>query len=431
MHHAEDAHLLNEGLYGSRAGRSAHEPVFLEIMQNEIYMCSMKTGINFDLDATSCYDRILASVANMASRRMGMLRHVVLVNSTTLKEAKFRLKTTLKISDSFYQHCDAHPIHGTGQGSGNSPHIWAFVSSTLFDAFQQWTPGAEFVSFDGKDSLTLHMVGFVDDCTQRANSFRAEPQPTAEELTHRMANEAQKWNDLLWSSGGALEIPKCSFHLIQSDWKSDGTPFLKGGTDAPNIYVSNGLVPSQVKQKSNYQCHKTLGCYVNPANLMKTQQKQLQNKSDQLADLISSNTFTQQEAKTFYRMIYLPSLTYPLSVTCLTSADCHKIQTKMMQTIIPRCGYNRTMAKAIRYAPESWGGAGATELFTEQGVQGILMALKSLRSPHTQCGKALRILLGWAQAYTGTSTFLWTDTTRTMGTIHTKISRLHQCSDSP
>jgi hypothetical protein len=63
MHNAEDEHLLNEGLYGSRAGRSAHEPVFLEIMQNEIYTCSMKTGINFDLDATSCYDRILASVA--------------------------------------------------------------------------------------------------------------------------------------------------------------------------------------------------------------------------------------------------------------------------------------------------------------------------------------------------------------------------------
>jgi hypothetical protein len=60
MHHAEDSGYLNESLYGSRAGRSAHEPVFIEVLQNDIYMTSMKVGINYDLNATSCCDRILA-----------------------------------------------------------------------------------------------------------------------------------------------------------------------------------------------------------------------------------------------------------------------------------------------------------------------------------------------------------------------------------
>lgn len=44
IHHAEDNALLNKGLYGSRPGQSAHEPAFLEIMQNEIYRSSMKSG---------------------------------------------------------------------------------------------------------------------------------------------------------------------------------------------------------------------------------------------------------------------------------------------------------------------------------------------------------------------------------------------------
>ena len=237
MHHAEDKKLLNEGMYGSRAGRSAHDPVFIELLQNEIYRCSMKSGINFDLDASACYDRILASVATIASRRIGMAKQVVIVNATTLQAAKYKLKTSLGISDQWYSHCTEFPIHGTGQGSGNSPQIWCFVCSVLFDAIESTTQGATFTSHDGSNTTTIHMVGFVDDCTQRANAFQAETQPTAEQLCQQMQHEAQQWNDLLWDSGGALETKKCSFHLIESDWNQDGTPFLKGGTQASSINI--------------------------------------------------------------------------------------------------------------------------------------------------------------------------------------------------
>jgi hypothetical protein len=67
IHHAEDKGLLNPGLYGSRPGRSALEPAFMELMQNEIYRSSMKAGLNKDLDATSCYDRILTWLASICS----------------------------------------------------------------------------------------------------------------------------------------------------------------------------------------------------------------------------------------------------------------------------------------------------------------------------------------------------------------------------
>ena len=45
IHHAEDKKLLHEGMYGSRPGRSAMDPVLMETWQNEIYQCSMKKGI--------------------------------------------------------------------------------------------------------------------------------------------------------------------------------------------------------------------------------------------------------------------------------------------------------------------------------------------------------------------------------------------------
>jgi hypothetical protein len=65
MHSAEDQKLLNEGQYGSRPHRNAHDPVFIEEMQFEICRASQKPLVKFDFDATSCYDRILPNMASI------------------------------------------------------------------------------------------------------------------------------------------------------------------------------------------------------------------------------------------------------------------------------------------------------------------------------------------------------------------------------
>jgi hypothetical protein len=111
------------------------------------------------------------------------------------------------------------------------------------------------------------MTGFVDDCTQRVNDFHQSTQPDSTELLRLMTCDAQLWNNILWASGGALEQSKCSFHLIQTDWTRDGQPFLKGGQFNQPICLQDGTKTNHIKQKSNYDSHKTLGCYVNPAHV--------------------------------------------------------------------------------------------------------------------------------------------------------------------
>ena len=283
MHFAEDRKLLNDGLYGSRPGRTAHDPVLLEILQHEIYRMSMKTGINFDLDATSCYDRILINVASLCNQRIGMHQSVVFVNAQTLEQAKYYLKTNLGISEQFYTHSPRHPIHGTGQGSGNSPFVWCFVCSALFDAFEARAHGAHFTTYNGATKVRIYMIGFVDDCSQRVNMFDTEPQPSFSLLLQRMERDAQLWNDLLWSSGGALEHSKCSFHLISSKWTSDGQPFLNGDTCDHEIPLHHSHRITTVRQMSNYKTHKTLGCYVNPAHIQKEAFDRLRQRNETFA----------------------------------------------------------------------------------------------------------------------------------------------------
>jgi hypothetical protein len=223
MRHAEHNHLLNEGQYGSRSGREASALNFLEALKNDIAHCSRKPLLNLDNDAVSCYDRIIVALASLINRKYGQHRQVVLVNAQTLNQAKYQLKTELGITKTSYTNCTAFPLHGTGQGSGNSPMIWCFISSTLFNCHQARAYGTVFESPDRTISLSFSMVGFVDDSTSTVNWFDNND-ATIKDLLARLQQDAQLWHDLLWCSGGMLEISKCSYHFLYFEFDAAGNP---------------------------------------------------------------------------------------------------------------------------------------------------------------------------------------------------------------
>jgi hypothetical protein len=140
----------------------------------------------------------------------GVDKQICIVQGCTLVEAKYYLHTKFGVSEGFTSYSQACPIHGTGQGSGNSPVYWLFISSTLFDCHALKAHRAQFCSPDKSLSVDLYMMGFVDNTSNRTNFFEHEVQPTMEELLRLMHHNAQLWNNLLWASGGLLELPKGS-----------------------------------------------------------------------------------------------------------------------------------------------------------------------------------------------------------------------------
>ena len=185
----------------------------------------------------------------------------------TLQEAKYQLKTQMGISKAFYQHCELFPIYGTGQGSGNSPVIWCIISSILFDCHATKAHGATFESPDKTISITVYMIGFVDDSTGQVNDFNSDIQPHPSVLINRMRHDAQLWNDLLWSSGGALELPKCTYQVIHWQFTADGSPVLQGGQVGEPILLHSGDRSNlqKIPSRSAHSAHKTLGYYKDPA----------------------------------------------------------------------------------------------------------------------------------------------------------------------
>jgi hypothetical protein len=71
LHHADHQNLLHCGQYGEHPRKEATTLTFLEELKNDICYASHKPMINFDIDATSCYDRIIAAIASIISDSHG------------------------------------------------------------------------------------------------------------------------------------------------------------------------------------------------------------------------------------------------------------------------------------------------------------------------------------------------------------------------
>ena len=144
LYQAEALNELNPGQYGSRPRRNAIDPVFIEEMQLEITRASRKTMVQTNYDATSCYDRIIICLAILVSLKYGIAKAIAQMNASTLEQADYRIRTELGVAKEGYTHSTEHPIYGTGQGSGNSPMIWCFLSSVLFNIYDSLCHKAQY-----------------------------------------------------------------------------------------------------------------------------------------------------------------------------------------------------------------------------------------------------------------------------------------------
>ena len=400
---AEKRNEINEGQYGGRAGHEAQSLVFLEEVKNEICHFSRKSLINFDNDAASCYDRIIPALASLLGRKHGLHRNITYVHATTLQEAKYKLKTSLGISDESYQHEAAFPIYGTGQGSTNSPVIWIIVSSALFDIHNQHATGATFCSPDKSMSISFSIVGFVDDSNCQTNNFLSNNQSNLYELCIAATADAQLWSDLLWTSGGFLELPKCSYHMIHFEFDENGAPHLVAGVDeelAIQINDSKTQQPISIPQKSNFECHKTLGHLKCPGGTQNTQVASMKKTCDRMARQIFGSSLHSNAARSAYDQVLMPKVGYILPQCFMSTQQLTSIESEVQRAFAAKCGYNRNMALDIRYGPKELGGAGFVRFEVLQAEGQISNFLKHWRTD-TMISDTLKATLAWAQLSAG------------------------------
>jgi hypothetical protein len=130
------------------------------------------------------------------------------------------------------------------------------------------------------------MIGFVDDSYACVNDF-INPIQSPDLLLEQATADAQLWNDLLSSSGGALEIPKCVYHLAHYGFIEAGCPVLQ---------------PSPAR--------KTLGCFKTPSSNFKQSLQYIQALAMEKSKLLLHHYVDVKSAYQFYFSIFLLSVTY-------------------------------------------------------------------------------------------------------------------------
>ena len=142
-------------------------------------------------------------------------------------KARYHIRTELGLSETSYSHSNEMPIYGTGQGSGKSPMIWCFLSSLLYDSYELHSHPAQYCNPDWSNACRVSMVGFVDDSNGQVNSFYEDENPTnLVSMVNKAKTNATVWSQLLQSTGGALELSKCSYHVLYWKFSEHGAPVL-------------------------------------------------------------------------------------------------------------------------------------------------------------------------------------------------------------
>ena len=249
IHHMNDNQLFNDCVYSNRPGFSAQDPVFLEELQHEYCRLTRYSHIKTDVDADSCYDRIVPSFGSLNLKKYGLHPNVCLVQGKTLEDMKYNLQTGFGISIENYKNSSATPIYGTGQGSAASPIIWVVILNTLITCHEKIGNGAKYFEPNGDIAVKINVVGFVDDCSGQVTFDNCDTE-ILEILKNKMQIDAQLWRDLLHVSGGELSHIKCSYHVTHYKFTHTGAPVLDTTDDLTPIQVIINQQQQNIKKLS-------------------------------------------------------------------------------------------------------------------------------------------------------------------------------------
>ncbi len=415
-----NAHLLERldpSQAGSRPGKRCIDVVLqkeLKFLYSRLTCSSIATADN---DAKSCYDRMICNLATIASRYNGLSHNICKTHASTLEKMKYIIRTAIGDSALSYSNTHDNKVHGTGQGSSASPAIWLMISVLLIEVLKQNHKGMCMISVDKRNTIYQIIEGFVDDTSIYVNS----ESNNIDRLLEKLQEVLQEWNDLLYASGGKLELPKCFFYILQWEFDDQGTPHPKQMDHIPHqqqlsIYDTENNQTVTIQQKICTEAHKTLGVFKTIISDDKNQLQYLQNKSDTFANLVVSGHLSRRQALTAYSSIYIPSMLYSTSVCNHTAQDLQAVQTTAIQRFLPAMGYERTFPRAVVFAPLTFGGLGLSNLYVDSSIQKIYTILSHIRA-NTELGQQLQMILDWTQLIAGISIPIL-ETKETLGYIN-------------
>lgn len=243
----------------------------------------------------------------------------------------------------------------------------------------------------------------MDDTNTCINDWHPQRPGKLQTVLSKLTHDAQLWNDLLYSSGGKLELTKCSFHTVTFEFDPDGTPRVSP-LPAPSVFIIDPVTGTKIpiRHLSPYTPHKTLGHWKSPVGSLRTQLATITTKMQEISIQVSTSSLSRYGARLAYHAIYVAALRYVLPQCHFSHTSLRKAAKKSMPALFAKCGFSCKTATQLLYAPIEYGGGGFVHWDVIQAEGQIMNFMKHWRTS-TPISTTLRIDLAWCQWQAGTS----------------------------
>ena len=184
----------------------------------------------------------------------------------------------------------------------------------------------------------------------------------------------ETWAKLIHFTGGEISWINSWFQLLSWKINYDQEEIQSVLESGIKIKVTNIKQPDEIIEVKHEEANKGLRYLGVRLSLTGNDQQEYQYRLQEaklLAGRIQSTPLTCSEAYTVYTERFKSSFFYPLAVTQFTKNQCHSIQSKVYQQLLPKLGYNCHTPLAVILGPHEYGGSNLTTLFHEQHIQHI------------------------------------------------------------
>jgi Reverse transcriptase-like len=390
IHQAEKEKIIHPSQFGSRKKKTAHDPVLLEILQQELTRMTHKTYAQINYDAQACYDRIIPLLASTVSQRYGVSQNILDIFHQTTNKMKFIVKIGATVTTSVYGNDNTTPFYGTGQGSGNSPHIWTMLSSELVKIHEDMTEGAQYQDPSQSHKVSMHMTAYVDDTNSHYSCNNTQ---TESEIHSTLSHIASTWEKVLHVLGGKLSNTKCTYYLNRWQYSSTGHPqIIQHRPDNIKIQTTQDIIT--IRGLSSQEKHRTLGYHQSTEQITQHQTQLYKDKIEENISIMKKTALTYTEFNTYYTSIFTPRILYTAALSTAPSSQTKKLMEAITQPTLRKKGFHGSTPSEIAVGLKKLGGLQMLDIYAHQGAVKALQIIK-LNNTQQQTGKLFRIAYQW------------------------------------
>jgi len=337
-------HARKEGVYHHSQfavpGKLCGSAILNKVLYFDMLCQTRQCGALMDNDATAAFDRVLPALCVVTCRQLGMPKEAQRFFFRLLRQMEFTVTTSHGTSTQTYTASGntSAPGQGVIQGGGASGPNYASQQHPVLKALENNCIPAIFPHASRlRKRFSRWATGFADDMSLLLTKFGIASRHQGQEITPRqvrdsLADTLTRYETYFSTVGGALNIKKCFYYLI--DFKWSGTEWrykTNAELDLPPVVITpttltNDAAPEPVAWLEANDAQRTLGTYISPDGSKTKQLDILQGYLESWKEALRNITTGNNTAKWLsFQNVFSKKVMFPLIGHSLTEQDLQPI----------------------------------------------------------------------------------------------------------